>query len=117
MKRFFALVISFFAFALLSGTALGATKQAINIPRAVTVGATTLAPGNYDVEWSGEAAVVQVTFMKDKKMVVTSPARLVSETNKLGGVSIMNQDGADTLKSVRTKNASLYFDVPVTAAK
>ena len=73
MKRFFAFVISFFAFALLSGTALGATKQAINIPRAVTVGATTLAPGNYDVEWSGDSSVVQVTFMKDKKLIVTSP--------------------------------------------
>lgn len=47
----------------------------------VNVGHTQLKPGNYKVEWSGNAPNVQVTFQQNGKTIVTAPATLKTNEN------------------------------------
>ena len=61
---------------------------------AAEVGSTQLSPGHYKAEWTGNGSNLQVSILKDKQVVATTPAKLVqgasqdavvvnSSTNKL----------------------------------
>lgn len=63
---------------LLPLSALAAKNQTnISISQAVQVGATQLQPGDYKVQWEGDASAVKVTILQGRKTVATSSGKLV----------------------------------------
>lgn len=107
MKRFFVVVMMV---ALLSAPAFAAkNSQTVAVPSAIKAGSTMLAPGDYNVTWTGSGADVQVTFAKNKKVIVTLPAKLVEENNKNEELDTDSKTGVDVLRAIRTRNMTLLF--------
>ena len=78
----------------------------------VTVAGTLLKAGDYRVSWDGTGPVVQVTFKRGDKVLVTAPARLVNESSPYDGAIQMKTVGADTrvLEGIQWKKKALVFD-------
>src|SRR5436309_1029525 len=83
----------FFAVAL-SSLAVAKESEHITVTDPVMVAGTLLKAGDYNVVWEGTGPVVQVTFKQGDKVVVTTSARLVNESNPY--------DGALQLKTMDT---------------
>lgn len=73
--KWFALLVALALFPL-GAFAASANKRSVNIPNALKVGQTQLAPGNYQLEWQGSGPAVQVTFARHGKMLASAPATL-----------------------------------------
>jgi len=115
MKRFFAFAMML---ALFSAPAFaGKNSQTVNVPEAIKAGSAQLTPGDYNVTWEGSGANVQVTLTRNKKVVVTLPAKLVEETNKNEGLGTDNQGGVDVLHAIYMRNMTLLFDSSTVAQK
>jgi hypothetical protein len=74
-----------------------------------------LQPGNYKVEWQGSGPVVQVSFQRNGKTLVTVPATLKTADNQVTQDAVMiGQESADisTLKEIDfgRQKESLVFD-------
>jgi hypothetical protein len=107
MKRFFGFVL---LFAAISIPALAAkNSQTVNVPVAVNAGSTKLAPGDYNVTWTGSGSNVQVTFAQSKKVVVTLPATLSEQKNRNVGLETHTQSGSEVLDTIRMDNITLKF--------
>jgi uncharacterized membrane protein len=107
MKRFFGFVL---LFAAVSIPALAAkNSQTVNVPIAVNAGSTKLAPGDYNVTWTGSGSNVQVTFAQGKKVVVTLPATLAEQKNRNAGLETHTQSGSEVLDTIRMDNITLKF--------
>lgn len=52
------------------------TSRNVNIGDPVVVGTTHLKPGSYKVEWEGMGPAVNVSFLRNGKIVATAPATL-----------------------------------------
>jgi hypothetical protein len=108
MKRLFG---SAMMLALLSVPALAAkNSQSVNVPETVKAGSTQLAPGNYDVSWTGTGPTVQVTFTLNKKVIATVPAKLVEQPNRNEGLETDSQGGVEVLHTILMKNMSLVLE-------
>jgi hypothetical protein len=108
MKRLLVFTV---LFALFSAPAFAAkNSQTMTVPTAIKVGSTELPPGDYDVTWTGSGPNVQVTFLRNRKVVVTLPAKLVDQANKNEGFDTSNQSGVEILQSIRLKNMSLVLE-------
>jgi len=107
MKRFFVIAVML---TLLSAPAFaGKNSQTVTVTSKVKVGSTTLAPGDYDLTWTGAGSDTQVTFSQRKKVLVTLPAKLTEENNKNEEMDIDSQSGVDVLKAIRTRSMTLLF--------
>jgi hypothetical protein len=108
MKRFFVAVT---VLALLSIPALAAkNSQTVVVPMAVRAGSAELAPGNYDLTWTGSGSSVQITFTRNKKVIVTLPAKLIEENNKREQLETGTKSGVDILYKIRTRNMTLVLE-------
>jgi hypothetical protein len=115
MKRF---LVSATMLALLSVPALAAkNSQTVNVPEPMKAGSTQLAAGDYEVTWTGAGANGQVTFARNRKVLVTVPAKIVLENNKLEGLDTDNQGGVATLQVIRLRNMSLILEGSTLAEK
>jgi uncharacterized protein with FMN-binding domain len=85
-------------------------SQTVSVPSAIKAGSAQLAPGNYEVTWTGSAPDVQVTVTQNHKVIVTLPAKLVVETNKNEGLETDSQGGVDTLHAIRMRNSTLLLE-------
>jgi len=114
---FFEAVLSLTCLLGFGGSAYAARNNAhsVGISDAVRIGATTLKPGNYKVEWQGTGAAVQVSFLQNGKTVVTAPATLKTNDDQVTQDAIVTEaTGASTstLKEVRfvRQKEALVFD-------
>ena len=108
MKRLFVFATML---TLLSVPALAAkNSQTITVSTAVKAGSTQLAPGDYNVTWTGSAPNVEVTISKNKKVIVTLPAKLVEGTNKNEGFDTNNEGGVATLQAIRMSKMTLVLE-------
>jgi hypothetical protein len=108
MKR---LIGSAMMLAMLSVPALAAkNSQSVTVPETVKAGSAQLAPGNYDVSWTGTGPTVQVTFTLNKKVVATVPAKLVEQPNRNEGLETDSQGGVEVLHTILMKNMSLVLE-------
>jgi len=83
----------------------------ITVYRPTQLGSALLAPGEYDLAWSGTGNDVKVTLSKGKKILVTVPAR-VSEQRDLygGGISTeQTENGALKLTGVQLPKLAFTF--------
>jgi opacity protein-like surface antigen len=108
MKRLLVFAVMF---ALFSAPAFAArNSQTMTVPVAIKAGSTELTPGDYNVTWTGSGSNVQVTFARNRKVIVTLPAKEVDQTNKNEGFDTSNQGGVEILQSIRMKNMSLVLE-------
>jgi hypothetical protein len=114
MKRLSSFAITL---ALLSVPAFASkNSQTVTVPSAMKVGSAQLAPGDYDVTWTGTGPDVQVTMTRNKKVVATLQAKLVQEST-YNGVETDSQGGVDTLHAIHMKNMTLIVEDSSASAK
>jgi len=107
MKHFFGFALML---ALFTAPAFASNNsQSVNIPSDVKVGSTQLLAGDYRVTWTGSGSDVQVTLAKDGKILVTAPARVVTEKSNHSGITTDSQGGVDVLRAIQLHNMSLVF--------
>jgi hypothetical protein len=85
-------------------------SQTVNVPEPMKAGSTQLAPGDYNVTWTGTGPNVQVTFAHNRKVIVIVPAKLVEEGNKYEGLLTNKQGGVETLESIQLRKVSLILE-------
>ena len=90
---------------LLATTAFAATanKGSMQLLDPVTVSGKQLPAGEYSVQWDGSGPNVEVNIMKGKKVVATTPARLIDLSQKPArdaAVVRTNDDGSRSLAEI-----------------
>jgi hypothetical protein len=89
---------------MLATTAFASNRGSIELQEPVTVGSQQLPAGDYQVKWEGSGPNVEVSILKGKKVVVTSPARVFELGQSSGYDSAVvrkNDDGSRTLSEIR----------------
>ncbi|MBS1852149.1 MAG: hypothetical protein JST79_14665 [Acidobacteria bacterium] len=89
---------------LLATSAFAINKGSLQVQDNLTVSGTSLAPGDYSVQWDGNGPSVQVSILKGKKVVATVPAQVVDLKEAPGinsAVVTRNADGSRTLQEIR----------------
>ena len=96
---------SVLAVALLMATsAFAINKGSLQVHDDLNVSGTSLAPGDYAVQWEGNGPNVQVNILKGKKVVATVPAQVVDLKDAPGANSAVvtrNADGSRSLTQIR----------------
>jgi hypothetical protein len=67
---------------LLATGAFASNKSTLNVQETVQVNGQQLPAGDYQLRWEGSGSDVQLTFMRGKKEVVKTPARVVELPEK-----------------------------------
>ena len=92
-------------------TAFADTKH-ITFTEPVTVGNIVLKPGTYQVTWSGDGPLVEVSFLRGNKTIATASARLSLEKSPTRQiVTITLPDNSRALKQLVFSSKSLLFDL------
>lgn len=119
MSRKTSIALCVLALVLVAATGMAAqkgNKTTMTVADPVTVGATTLAAGDYQVTWEGNDGQVQVTFLKNKKVVASAPARIAPRSNAPDETVVVTEHkgGAVTLVEIRPegRKEALLLDVP-----
>ena len=96
-----------------SAFAKDTNKGTLRIDDRVTVAGTQLNPGNYKVEWSGNAPDVQVTISQGSRTVTTFPAHLTEQAtaNTADAYGSSNQNGGKTLTTIYLAGKHYSLDV------
>ena len=78
-------------------------KGSLQTLSAITVNGTNLPPGAYSLRWEGTGSNVQLSILKDKKIVATTPARLVDLGSRATTDSavVKTENGSRMLSEVR----------------
>lgn len=105
----------FIAVAMMSSMAIAKDSkdsEHITLSDSVMVAGTQLKAGDYRVTWEGTGPVVQVTFKQGDKVLVTAPARLVTESSPYDGAIQMKTGDANVmiLQGIQWKKKALVFD-------
>lgn len=106
---------SVFASILLLATSLfAANKGALEVTDAVVVNGTTLPAGEYSLTWDGTGPNVQLSILKGRKVVATTPARVVDKPNPQGRDAALlkvNPDGTKSLTEVRFSGKKYSLEI------
>ena len=89
---------------LLATSAFAANKGSLQVSDEVTVSGKQLARGEYTVKWEGDGPNVELNILQGKKVVATTPARLIDLNRSADGDSAVvrkNDDGSRTLAEIR----------------
>jgi len=89
---------------LLATSAFAANKGSLQVSDEVTVSGKQLARGEYTVKWEGNGPNVELNILQGKKVVATTPARLIDLDRTADGDSAVvrkNDDGSRTLAEIR----------------
>ena len=62
---------------LLASSAFASNKSSLQLGETVEVNGQQIAPGTYELRWDGSGSNVEVSFMKGKKEVAKTTAKLV----------------------------------------
>jgi len=84
--------------------AANANKGSLQTMSDVTVSGKTIPAGEYSLKWEGTGSNVQVSILKGKTVVATTPARLVEMSQSPSTDSAVvktNGDGSRSLTEVR----------------
>jgi hypothetical protein len=89
---------------LLTVSAFAANKGDLQVLSPVTVSGKTLPAGEYSVKWDGTGQNVQLSILKGKNVVATTPARVVNlDQSSQGNVALVKSgsDGNRSLSEIR----------------
>ena len=91
-------------------TFAASNKKHITLYDPATIAGTTLAPGDYMVEWTGTAPDVQVTFSRGRDKLVTVPAKLEDIHNGYDAVTLGPGDsGVSKIEEIQSTKSVLRF--------
>ena len=93
----------------LSAWASDRMKANIQIYKIVNLGSTQLAPGEYQLTWTGTGTNAEAIFLQGKKVIATVPAQVTQERSGYGGPALQTDSVSNTLKGVELPNVSLSF--------
>jgi hypothetical protein len=105
------------ALSLLLGSSAIAGPQAkgsLNLMETVTVGEKQLAPGKYQLEWTGTGSSVELSIAKGKEIIAKIPAKLVTEgrAQRASGYSTNSEkDGSTSLTSIFFEGKNYELDL------
>ena len=88
---------------LLASTAFASNKGSMIVHEKVEVGGQELAPGEYQVRWSGTGSDVQVSFSQGKREVMKTAAKVVSlaENASSDSAIVDHENGKASISEVR----------------
>ena len=92
-----------------SGWASDRMKADIQIYNTVHVGSTQLAPGAYQLTWTGSGTNAEATFSQGKKVIATVPAQLTQERSGYSGPALYTDSVSNMLTGVGLPKVSLSF--------
>jgi hypothetical protein len=75
-------------------------KGSLQLPSTVTVSGTQLSAGEYSVKWDGNGPNVELNILQGKKVVATTPARLVDLSQKQSADNALVKNNADGTRSL-----------------
>ena len=87
----------------LATAAFAGEKATVKVYEDVKISGKTLAPGRYDVEWTGSGDTAQLSIRKGNETVATVPAKIVttkSAASSTGYSTKGETDGSKSLTSV-----------------
>ena len=92
-----------------SGWASDRMKANIQIYNTVNLGSTQLAPGGYQLTWTGSDTSAEATFSQGKKVIATVPAQLTQERSGYSSPALRTDSVSNTLTGVELPKVSLSF--------
>jgi hypothetical protein len=98
----------------LTVSAFAADKASMQLNSLTNVGGKQLPAGYYNVRWEGAGPSVELNIMKGNKLVVTVPARVVTNDNAYAYDSVVvstNGDGSRNLSQIRFSHKKFAFDI------
>ena len=99
---------------LMSVVAFASNKGSMSLYDNVAVGNQALKPGDYSFRWEGNGPNVQLSIMRDSKVVATTPARLVDlkqPFNNDAAVVTTNTDGSKSLSGLRLAGKKFAIEI------
>lgn len=101
-----------FALLLASG-AFAADKANLQLNNAVTLNGTTIAPGDYKLQWEGAGPNVELSILHGKKVVAKVPAHMVdlaTPSPNDAAVTLKQDSGPNTLAGIRFQGKKYALD-------
>ena len=92
-----------------SGWASDRMKANIQIYKTVNVGSTQLAPGEYQLTWTGTGTNAEAIFLQGKKVIATVPAQVTEERSGYSSPALRTDSVSNTLTGVELPKVSLSF--------
>jgi hypothetical protein len=88
---------------LLASTAFASNKGSLQIRENVEVNGQHLSPGEYQLRWTGSGSDVELSFMKGKKEVLKTAAKVVSlsESPNFDSAVVDHANGKAAMSQVR----------------
>jgi hypothetical protein len=93
----------------LSAWASDRMKANIQIYKIVNLGSTQLAPGEYQLTWTGSGTGAEATFSQGKNVIATVPAQVTQERSGYSGPALHTDSVSNTLTGVELPKVSLSF--------
>jgi hypothetical protein len=87
----------------LATAAFAGEKATVKVYEDVKISGKTLAPGRYDVEWTGTGDTAQLSIRKGNETVATVPAKIVTTKSAASSTGYSTKgeiDGSKSLASV-----------------
>ena len=92
------------AVVLIAGTAWAESRGSLDLQHRTNVGGKQLSSGKYTVRWEGTGDQVEVKIYNGRKLVATTPARVVKVGARQSSSNALvnsNQDGSVSLSEIR----------------
>jgi phosphoribosylformylglycinamidine (FGAM) synthase-like enzyme len=99
---------------LLATGALAAEKSQLTIFDPVNVAGTQLRSGDYTLQWQGNGPNVELSILKGKTVMVTTPARLVDKDQAAPAgatTTKLNDDGTRSLSEIRVRGKKYVLEI------
>jgi hypothetical protein len=85
-------------------------SKEITLSQTTRIGTAELKPGTYRVAWNGNGPDVEVDFLKDRKVVLTTNAKLGHARNERDSINTRRTTpDSEILEELDFKNAQLVF--------
>ena len=97
--------------------AAAANSATVKFDEPVTVGTSTLRPGEYKVTWTGVGTDSKVTFSQGKKEIAVVPATVADKKNADTQIFTATAGTGKILQGINLKNTTLTFGPAATAGK
>ena len=105
---------------LLASSAFASSKGSIQLLDSVNVGSTQVKAGDYNLRWEGNGPNVELSILKNNKVVATTPARLVDVSQAPArdtAVLKTNADGTRSLSQIQLAGKKFAIAIGQEAAE
>ena len=99
---------------MLASSAFASDKGKLQINHPINVNGTTLKPGDYKLEWTGNSGDVELSIIQGKNVVAKVPAHLVSLNSPSDNdAAVINNgdNGTQTLAGVRFEGKKFALEL------